>query len=79
MNVLKSLVDWKKLRMDAKLNKVKQSILEDVPLEDSEEMNSNDEARLKNQPWKQSSTRYMVLHFVTKYIGVFLEVKTHSM
>ncbi|PWA58406.1 sec7 domain-containing protein [Artemisia annua] len=56
VNVLKSLVDWEKLRRDAKLNKVKQSIHEDVPLEDSEEMNSNDEANNFEKVKAQKST-----------------------
>ncbi|PWA80365.1 sec7 domain-containing protein [Artemisia annua] len=71
VNVLKSLVDWEKLRRDAKLNKVKQSIHEDVPLEDSEEMNSNDEANNFEKAKAQKST----MEAAISEIDVFLEVK----
>nr|GEV84373.1 brefeldin A-inhibited guanine nucleotide-exchange protein 5 [Tanacetum cinerariifolium] len=56
VNVLKSLVDWEKLRREAKLHKDKQSIHDDVMLEDSEETNSNDEANNFEKVKAQKST-----------------------
>ncbi|KAK1413426.1 hypothetical protein QVD17_35199 [Tagetes erecta] len=56
VNVLKSLVDWEKLRREAKQNKDKQSIHEEVSSEDRQADNGNESADTFEKVKAQKST-----------------------
>lgn len=56
MNVLKSLVDWEKLRREAKQNTDKQSVHEDVSDLESKPDNSNGSANNFEKVKAQKST-----------------------